>query len=209
MEQSVGVRVPPFAMMVFLFFIFLFSSLTADVIDPQTKSFSLREKKKAELFEFSAEYPELYEIDIDGKRKVLTEIYLTGSFPVLESLTYEGGIGSFKAEMTGNFPKLKKALFSFVTADTLLDLRGHWTEECTIIIQNRRGNVTLWLPEDVAVEIITKTEPLQAQLVIENPQIKKKGLGIRQKTYLNARGWKEKPLLHLIIQKDKGQITLR
>src|SRR5687768_7027847 len=107
-----------FSLWLILFFV---PTLPAEHIDPSVSSFELRERKyRVDVFDFTGEYTLLENIDIDGRRKKRVEMFLTGAYPLLEKVNYEGSFGSVIGKLTGSFPKL--AIVNFLCSSAAMQL---------------------------------------------------------------------------------------
>lgn len=191
----------------FSFFLLSTSSLLALKIDPSSSVYELREKKfRVDLFDFSGEYPHLENIDIDAKRKKRVEMLLTGEYPLLETINYEGTFGSMIGKFTGSFPKLTLANFVCSSATMQFDLTGDWQQSCEINIRGTTGQILVTLPKDVNVTVNTKTGPLGKVI---NSNLVKKGWGVLNKTFVNKQVPDEAVIhLNVNIETEKGKITL-
>lgn len=175
-------------------------------IDPSSSSFELREKKRVDLFDFSGPFPQLENIDIDARRKKRVEMLLTGDYPLLQSVNYEGGFGSLMGKLTGHFPQLGLINVACHSAAMHLDLQGDWERDCEINIRGTTSEIVLKLPQDVSLVVNTRKSPTGKILCSE--ELSKKGWwGWLKKTYT-----KEVPdsevTLTLNIEVTKGQIVL-
>ncbi len=170
--------------LLFACFLLIFSpSLFALRIDPSSSTYESKEKKfRIDTFDFSGEYPNLENIDIDGRRKKRVEMDLSGEYPLLEKINYEGSFGNLIGKLTGSFPKLALVNFLCSSATMQLDLDGEWKQDCEVNIRGSTGNIELILPKDVGVIVHTKTDALGKVL---NSCLKKKGWGFLEKTYVN------------------------
>jgi hypothetical protein len=172
-------------------FLFLFFSplLFAErfTIDPSAGSFEMRppQKERVDVFDFSGEFPELKNIDINARRKKNVEFYLTGDYPLLESVDYEGSFGVFKGELTGNFPKLAQVSFICTNCAMHFDLDTTWQCPCEITITGADEDIILFLPKDVGLVIHTKTG-VKGKVVACEGLKKKKWYSITNKTFENA-----------------------
>lgn len=210
-----GVRVPPFASYFFsamkhflLSFFFLFSSLYAEPIDSSLKSFALKETKKfrVDTFDFSGDYPDLENIEIDAKRKKCVELLLPGSYPQLEKIDYEGTFGSLEGKLTGSFPKLYEINILTLCAAMQLDFSGKWEQSCTINLRGSRENIVLSLPQQVGVILNVKT---RTGKVITNQRVKKQGWGVFNRVYTNEESVDAPILLTVNVELDSGQLILK
>lgn len=190
--------------MYFIFFLLLPVALFA-AIDPASRSFELREKRHVDLFDFAGDYPQLGKIDIDARKKMNVEMLLTGTYPVLTKILYEGSFGELKADLTGHFPLLEEIALNCTSAAMTLDFRGKWTQNCDIVITGSTGDISLLLPTDVGVIVHTKTLTGRAT----STTLKKKGMGLIHKTWLGP-AYSTSPItLTFHIEATSGTITLR
>ncbi len=147
-----GVRVPPFAMCRILCLLFLFSPVFAAPMDTNIRSFEQREKKfRVDVYDFIGEYPHLENIDIDARRKKNVELNLTGTYPVLERILYEGGFGNLRGKLTGRFPVLEQIELLCGNAAMELDLRTHWERSCSLHCIGAKERIVLQLPHDIGI----------------------------------------------------------
>lgn len=171
--------------LLFWFCFSLIPVLNAAPIDPSTAKFEVKEREKfrVDVFDFSGEYPQLENIDIDARRKKRVEMLLTGDYPILEKINYEGSFGSLIGKLTGSFANLTTVNFLCSSSAMQLDLTGNWQKDCEINIQGSTGNIVITLPKNVGLTVHTKTGPTGK--VINNLELTKKGWGWMQKTYIN------------------------
>ncbi|NGX53309.1 MAG: hypothetical protein K1000chlam4_00017 [Chlamydiae bacterium] len=190
---------------IFFTLLFCIPTLHAERIDPTLSSFEQREKKHVDLFDFSGEYENLEDIDIDARRKKRVEVLLTGTYPVLESINYEGNFGSLTGKLSGSFPKLSLVNFLCKSAIMKLDLTGKWEHDCELNIRATAGDILLTIPTDVGVIIHTKRLPIGKVIVND---LTKKGLGWTKKTFINEL-YEESPVtLTLNLEVSKGRIII-
>jgi hypothetical protein len=156
-------------------------------IDPSTSSFELRppQKERVDVFDFEGEFPELKKIDINARKKKNVEFYLTGDYPLLESVDYEGSFGVFKGELTGNFPKLASVNFICTNCAMQFDLDTKWQCPCEITICGENEDIILALPKDVGLVIHTRTG-VKGKVVACEGLKKKKWYSITKKTFENS-----------------------
>ncbi len=194
--------------MKYLLILFLCAPLLAVKIDPTVSSFEQREhKQRIDVYDFKGEYPDLEKIDIDGRRKKNVEIYLSGNYPLLKKITYDGGFGVLIGELTGDYPELRTVDIKCGDANMELDLRGKWHQSCTINIAGLKENISIDLPTDVGVIVNTKTK-LRGK-VISN-QMKKQGrLQIFNKTFHNDLVQTAPVVVTLNVDLTDGRIILR
>lgn len=127
-------------------------SLFAVEIDPSAKSFEQRQQKyQVEVYDFVGLYPNLEHIDIDAKRKKRVEFNMKGSYPVLQDIVYEGGFGTLKGELTGEFPALQTASFLCGNTAMTFNLKGNWSQSCLFTFRGMKEPLTLQIPDHVGV----------------------------------------------------------
>ena len=194
-----------------LFVLLLFSPLFAERIriDPSVRSFEERPpgKERVDVFDFSGEFLQLENIDIDACRKKNVKFYLTGSYPELESVNYKGAFGVFSGELTGNFPQLSLINFLCTSCAMNFDLEANWQRSCEINIRGTDENIVLTLPKDVGLVIHTKTS-LKGKVVVCE-ELKKKGwFKILNKTYKNSLAETAPVVLTINIDINDGRIIL-
>jgi hypothetical protein len=187
-----GVQVPPFAHLfwgsmktLLLFFLLSTTSLLAVPIDRSTGSYRLRQvNKRVDRFDFSGEFLNLENIDIDARKKKCVEVDLSGEYPLLTSINYEGSFGHLKGDLTGSFPCLASINILCTSCRMNLDLNSSWKGNCQINIRGQKEDIVLKLPEGVGLIIHTKTSP--SGKVIAKDGLKKRGwFKIWKKTYRN------------------------
>lgn len=172
-------------------------------VDKSITSFGMKQKPRIDLFDFSGEYVNLQDIDIDGKRLKEVEMLLTGTYPVLKSISFDGGLGSVDANLTGEFPVLEKINFVCNAAALKLDLTGQWKQDCSINIDSLCGEVNLILPKDVGVVVYSKNGLWR----LHKGELKKKGW-LKNKHYFNELYEKAPITLHINIVAKEGHVTL-
>lgn len=165
-------------------FIFACFPLMAEKIDAGSKVFEQREQRhRVDVYDFDGEYPDLERVDIDARRKKNVEIYLTGSYPSLRKVIYDGGFGSLDGELTGDYPKLAQVDIVCGDAHMDLDLRGTWHKNCTFNISGEREPIVITLPDDVGIIVHSST---QGKGKIIAPKLQKQGrFKIINKTFHN------------------------
>lgn len=190
----------------FLLFL-LCTPLFAVKIDPSISSFEQRERKqRVDVYDFADAYLNLEKIDIDAKRKKNVELYLTGDYPILKRITFDGGFGTLKGELTGSFPKLERVDFMCGNTDIDFDLQGEWKKSCTVNIRGGSENVAIKLPEDVGVVVHTKTK---ATGKVVATGLKKDGwLHILNKTFRNELANTAPIVITVNIEITDGQVVL-
>jgi hypothetical protein len=189
--------------------LFLFSSgLWATKVDPETTSFSHHEEKRyrVDTFDFSGEYPQLENIDIDARRKKRVELNLTGEYPLLEKINYEGSFGSLAGRLTGKFSSLSSVTISCSSAAMQLDFSGKWEKNCEITIRGSTGDILLVLPKDIGVLVKTKTSPTGK---VQNLSLSKKGWGWMNKTFVNEHYAVSPILLTINIEATKANVIIK
>ncbi|MFZ0564954.1 MAG: hypothetical protein WAM28_02015 [Chlamydiales bacterium] len=189
-----------------LFFLLLVSPLWANPIDPSISSYEVQKKMQVEVYDFSGDFPNLKNIDIDARRKKRVEFILTGNYPLLEEITYEGGFGIFQGDLTGNFPNLSRISFLCTSCCMNFDLTGNWAKSCEINIRGMKENVIIKLPkEEVGIVVHTKTSA--GRKVVVN-DLRKKGWGILNKTFVNELYNEADVTLILNVETTEGSIIL-
>ncbi|MFC2049261.1 hypothetical protein ACFLR2_01135 [Chlamydiota bacterium] len=177
--------------------------------DTSARSFESKEprKQRVDVYDFDGEYPELENISINAKRKKNVELHLTGDYPVLELVNYEGSFGVLSGELTGKFPQLACVNFLCSSCAMNLDLSADWSRSCEINIRGADGDVELTLPKDVGLEIHTKVALKGKVLPCEGLK-KKERLGILNKTYVNDLVETSPIVLKINIEVADGRIIL-
>lgn len=194
-----------------ILFLFLSGGLYAlDIqhkIDSSASSFTTRqEKKRVDVYDFSGAFHQLENIDIDAKRKKRVELYLTGEYPNLETVIYEGSFGSLKGELTGHFPKLTSVDILCTSCAMNFDLIGKWEKSCEINIRGMKEDIYLTLPKDIG--IIVRTH-VGARGRVFAGDLKKKGwLGVLNKTYRNPLAETADIVLTINVETSDGNIYL-
>lgn len=193
----------------FLFFVssFFGTSLHALRIDPNASSFAQREKKKVEVYDFTGDYPKLEDVDIDARKKINVELLLSGNYPLLKKINFEGGFGAVSGAITGTFPLLETV--DIVCTDSLLSLNldAKWEKECTINIAGT-GDIVLNLPKDIGLLVTIKTATPFEKIYVNHPSLfKRKGI-LMQKIFLNPIAEGETRPIKINIISAKGTITL-
>lgn len=210
-----GVRPPPFAksryygiskkMKIVLFFLLFFSPLLAEV-DRNVRSFSKSEKKiKIDQFDFSGDWPNLENIDIDGQRKKRVEIDLSGNYPLLKQITFQGGFGILDGQLTGTYPLLESVQFLCGSRKITLDLTAQWQKNCEMKIIGSKEDITLVLPANVNLIVDTKVA-LKGRVFAEG--LTKKGWGVLKKRYEKISEQSEIATLTLYVETTEGNIYL-
>lgn len=194
-----------------LIFLCLSSSLFAIRYegDRQASSYELRKQnRRIDTFDFTGEYPFLENIDIDARRNKKVELVLTGEYPILETINYEGTFGALKGKLTGNFPNLSLVNFLCTSCAMDLDLSAGWQRSCEINIVGMKEDIILNLPQDVGIQIKTKTGARGKVIAAEG--LKKEGwFGILKKTYKNALFDTSDVVLIINVETTDGRIILK
>lgn len=198
-------------MKILFLFLLLTSILFAEriTIDPSSRSFEARppQRMRVDTYDFEGEYPELEKIEIDARRKKNVEFLLTGEYPALETLNYEGTFGILKGELTGNFPKLSAINFLCTSCAMRLDLAADWKQSCTIHIRGADEDIVLNLPKNVGLVIHTKVGVKGKVVVCE--KLKKMGwFRIFKKTYENPLAKTAPVVLTIHVETTDGRIVL-
>lgn len=188
-----------------LIFLFLFTPLFGEGVDRSVTSFEKREKKHIDQFDFSGEWPNIENIDIDAKRKKRVEIDLTGTYPLLEKINFEGGFGLLRGEVTGHFPKLTLINFLCGASAMTLDFTAQWMQSCEINVRGSKENVTLILPKNVGLVVATK---VGARGRVYAEGLKKKGFGLLSKSYENELAKTAEIILRINVETSEGNIII-
>ncbi len=85
------------------------------------------------------------------------------------------------------------------------DLSGNWQKDCTIYIRGREEEVIINLPKEIGVVVNTKTSP---GVKVLQGDLKKKGRGIWNKTFVNEFAEEDVVVLTVNIETTKGRIIL-
>lgn len=187
-----------------IFLLMLTMPLLALRIDPDAKGFDNHVKKRqVEVYDFSGLYPHLENIDIDAIRKKNVEFDLSGTYPLLRSICYEGSFGAFDGLFTGSYPLLDEIKFKVTSCRMKFDLRGQWEKDCEITITGTDADFTLQLPKDVGLVIHTQRK-IQGKVIVPDT-LKKKGHFLKKSFYANE-GADVTLTLNLVV--TTGQITL-
>lgn len=186
---------------------FLSSTLFAITADTDAAKFEMRpQTKHVDVFDFSKTYPLLENIDIDARRKKKVEFNLTGEFPVLETLTYDGTFGSLVGRFTGTFPKLREVNFLCTSCAMDFNLLGKWERSCEINIRGMKEDIILKVPKDIGVIVHTKVG-VRGKVVIAD--MKKKGwFGVLNKTYRNSLAKTSEVVLTINVEATEGRIII-
>jgi hypothetical protein len=192
----------------FFFILLCTASLWAERADPTARTFERRVPLQKEVYDFSGDYPELEKIDIDATRKMRVEVSMTGNYPLLERILYEGGFGTLNGKLTGHFPNLTTIEFLCGSCAMDFDLRGRWEKSCTLRFCGRDENIILKLPSDIGIRIHTKTG-LEGKVIVEAPLTKEGFFAIWSKRYSNELAETASIVLDLEVITGKGHIILR
>jgi len=188
------------------FLLFAIHPLHALRVDPSTSRFSAGHQKfRIDTFDFSGEYPQLANIDIDARRNKRVDLLLTGVYPALEEVCYEGSFGVLKGEITGSFPKLTVMNILCSSASMSLDLRGKWENSCAINIRGSTGDISILLPKDVGITVHTKATPLGKVIATS---VQQQGWGLINKTFTNDQAETAPVQLTIHVEVTKATITL-
>lgn len=177
-------------------------------IDPSVSSFSSKEtvKVKVDTFDFAGEYPDLKKIEIDAKHKMRVEMLLTGIYPALRTVQYDGTFGDLNGKFTGAFPLLEKVGILCGSTTMHLDFTGQWYKSCDILITAAIADLTIKLPKDVGVHVDTKTT-IKSKVLLKNSELKKLGGGWLNKSYVNEAGRTHPISLNFTVHLQEGSIT--
>ncbi len=179
------------------------------VPDASARSFESIEVKKmrVDTFDFEGDFPELEEINIDARKKKNVELFLTGSYPLLERINYEGSFGILSGKITGDFPNLRLINLICRSCSMKIDLDAPWSRSCSINIHGADEDVVLTLPKNVGVEIHTKVA-IKGK-VIPSEGLKKMGkMAILKKSYVNELVESSPILLTIYVEVADGRIIL-
>jgi len=183
------------------------SPLLATRIDPSLTSFEQRQREhRVDVYDFAGEYPHLTKIDIDARRKKCVELQLTGDYPVLEKILYEGGFGSLEGNLTGQYPVLKTAQFLCGNAAMQLNFQGQWEKSCRISIRGGTETVHIKLPESVGVTARVRSK-LGAKIDAGPLQKQVKWWHMTDRTYANSLAQTAEIVLHLDIEVGDAQVV--
>jgi hypothetical protein len=179
-------------------------------IDPSSRTFEMRPcvKERVDVFDFAGCYPELKKIDIEARKKKNVEFILTGDYPTLETVTYEGSFGVLKGKLTGNFPLLDRMQFLCSQCAMDLDLTSQWQKSCVIRIKGADEKIVVTLPANVGLVVHTKTA-LKGKVLPREDLIKKNRFGVCNKTFENSLAETAPIVLTLYIEAGDGCISLR
>ena len=190
----------------FFFFFFLISPfLYGSEVDRSISSYEKREKRKIDHFDFSGDWLNIKNIDIDAKRKKCVELDLTGNYPLLQEINFQGGFGLLKGQITGQFPKLSIINILCGSSSMTLDFTSQWTRSCNINIRGQNEDVVLYIPHNIGISINTKVGAL-GKVYVDG--LKKKGFGLLNKRYENALLEESPIVLHFNIETNEGNIVV-
>ena len=184
-------------------FLILSTPLWALKVDPNCRGFDNKRKtEQVEVLDFAGIFPQLSKINIDARKKKCVELELTGEYPLLKSINFDGSFGRLDANLTGSFPVLTDVDVKVTSNKITMDLRGEWTQNCNIIITGTSADITLNLPKTVGLDIKTKTT-LQGKVKAEH--LKKQGRFTKKRFTCNPDADVQ---LTLYLEVTDGQITL-
>lgn len=190
--------------MKYFFLLFLSVSLFADS-DITSFKVETRPKEHVEHYDFPGAYPQLEDIEIDATRKMRVSMDLSGQYPLLKKINYEGSFGALAGKLTGAFPSLEQINILCSSTSMKLDLTGKWEKNCTITIVEGRGEIELKIPKDVGVTVHTKVG-MKGKVV--NRSLEKMGKGILKKNYHNPSQQDNPIQLTLNVELGEGKIIL-
>ncbi|MEZ5315381.1 MAG: hypothetical protein R3E91_04135 [Chlamydiales bacterium] len=196
-------------MKIFLLTLLLFSpSLFSHPIDRSMTNFQMHQiNHHVDRFDFSGEFPNLQNIDIDGRKKKRVEFDLSGDYPLLNSVRYQGSFGFLKGAFTGKYPSLSFVTILAKNCAIQLDLKGRWSCDCEMIIRGMKEDVIIHLPEDIGLIIHTKTSP-SGKVFAKKGLKKQNRWTIWKKTYQNPLAKTASVVLTLNIETTDGKIFL-
>lgn len=185
------------------FFLLLSFPLWALKVDPNCRGFDNQKKtEQIDRYDFAGLFPKLEKINIDAHKRKYVELELTGEYPLLKSICFDGSFGRFDGNLTGSFPLLTDIDVKVTSNKVNLDLRGDWTQDCNIIITGTSADITLNLPKTVGLDIKTKTAPRGK---VTSDWLKKKGLLNKKRFVANPDADVQ---LTLYVEVTDGQIKL-
>lgn len=157
---------------------------------------------------FDDTHTQLETMDIWAERKKRVHLDVSGDFPKLESVNYQGSFGCLTGVFTGNYPELTSLTFTCTTCKMNMDFRGMWHQDASILIHNETEPIVLICPQNVGVIVHTKTS-MQGKVVV-GPQFTKQGRGIWNKTYHNALVGSSPVTLTFVVESCQGgNISIR
>lgn len=191
----------------FLLLFLASTSLFADSSSHDIKNFEAGKKPKVhvDVYDFSGSYPQLENIAIDASRQMRVSMDLSGDYPLLKKISYEGTFGSFVGKLTGHFPALEEIYFRCSSTAAKIDLNAPWEKNCVIHLMGGRGDLELNLPKNVGIVINTKVG-VKGRVI--NKAFEKKGRGILKKTYFNPEQENAPIQLTLNIEMGEGRVIL-
>ncbi|ADZ18436.1 hypothetical protein [Chlamydia psittaci] len=190
-------------------FLFVFSFITSFSLPVYSEHYiSEDEKFHIDRFNFSGEFPDMETMEIHAQRKKRVHFDVSGDFPKLESIVYNGSFGFLRAKLTGRYPELTSLVISCSSCKMDLDFRGKWERNATISLSNEAEPLTLTLPKNVGVIVHTKVST-KGKVMLEG-DFEKRGRGIWRKTYHNSLvGIAPVTLVFEVQSGSGGTITLR
>lgn len=166
------------------------------------------EKFFVDAFDFSGEYPEMETIEIHAQRKKRVTLDVSGNFPKLESIVYQGSFGLLQAQMTGTYPELSSLTMQCTACKMQMDFRGEWKQNAFITASNEQEPMIVILPKNVGVVVHTKTT-FKGKVYVEGDYTKQ-GRGIWNRVYHNPLVGISPITLTFTLHSDGGgSITLR
>jgi hypothetical protein len=193
-----------------LLFLLIFCALPlfAERIDESCSTFDNSEKPlyRVDTFDFTGEYPDLKKIEIDAKKKMRVEVLLSGIYPALRSIRYDGTFGALNGKLTGVFPNLEQIALLCGSTSMNLDFTGQWEKSCTILITAATGDLNIKIPSDVGIVVDTKTG-IKSKVVVKESDLKKEGYGVVNKRYMNEIAESCPVVLHFTVALREGTVT--
>lgn len=166
------------------------------------------EQLHVDHFQFANTSAELETIDICADRRKRVRLDVSGSFPKLETVSYQGSFGKMWGIFTGDYPELSSLNFECTTCKMDMDFRGVWHRDATIFIRNEGEPIVLKCPQNVGVVVHTKMGT--SGKVLLNGSFVKKGYGVWNKTYHNSLvGTSPVTLTFVVESYGRGLVTLR
>lgn len=142
------------------------------------------EKLHTDYLDFSSTFSDMETLEIHAQRKKRIHFDVSGSFPNLETIHYQGSFGYLRANITGDYPAMHAMAFTCSSCRMELDFQGRWYKDACIRIANEGEPIVLTLPSDVGVIVHTDIS-MKGKIVIEH-DLQKQGFGLWKKTYRNA-----------------------
>lgn len=161
---------------------------------------------RVDQFDFSGEWPNLGKIEIDGKRKKRVEIDLSGTYPLLQKISFEGGFGVLDGQLTGEYPELESVQFLCGARKISLDLTAKWKKNCEIVVVGTTEDITLLLPPTVNLVVDTKVA-LKGKVFVEG--LTKANRSFLRKKYEKILDDADAVTLHIHVETSDGNIFLR